>query len=79
MLQCYCAMSFIKRTFIVEKVEGEFENIREQVIKQSNASTLHDKDTLFMCKVSIPQIVTTLNKTMIPRDVYKKLLSLFYD
>ena len=39
-----------KEFFIVEKEEGCFKNILEEVLKQINASPLHHKDILLACK-----------------------------
>ena len=59
-----------KYVFVLEKQEGKFENIPEQVLNQINAPLLHDKDSILMCRAAIPSIVKILNKIVIPRDLY---------
>ena len=43
-----------KGFLIVGKVEGQFENIPERVLKQINDSPLHDEYIILKCKAAIP-------------------------
>ena len=45
---------------------------------QINADKLNHKDSILTCKAEIPSIVNTLNKIIIPRDVYDTYVSNFY-
>ena len=63
--------------FFVEKEERKFGNLPEPVLKQTNASTLHEAAILLKCKESIPSIIKTLKIIVTPRDIYDKFLSIF--
>ena len=74
MLLCYI---ICQKCFFVEKEERKFGNLPEPVLKQTNASTLHEAAILLKCKESIPSIIKTLKIIVTPRDLYGKFLSIF--
>ena len=55
-LTCHSSLLpyYFSKGFFVEKEEGEFENIPEQVLNKINAVPLHDEDIILMCKAEIP-------------------------
>ena len=56
--------------FIVDTKEGGRANIPIRVKEQINAVYFNNEYSLLTFKVKIPSIVNTLNKIIIPRDVF---------
>ena len=70
---------YIYKVFvIVETEEVGLYNIPISVKNQINADGLHTEDILLTWKASIPSIVSTLNKIIIPTDIYDTYVYNFY-
>ena len=71
---------YLSKLFVVvETEEGGAYNIPMNVKMKIYTNNLHQDDSLLTCKATIPSIVNTLHKTIIPRDMYEKFVSKFYD
>ena len=58
--------------------EAGLDNVPGREQKKINAVDLHDKYSHITCKTEITSIVNTLNKIIIPRDVYGTYVSSYY-
>ena len=63
---------------LLEKKKGDLDNIPISMKYQPNGNNLHPEDILLTCRAEIPSIVDTLNKIIIPRDVYNMYLYHYY-
>ena len=70
---------FSKVFVIVETELGGVENIPIIVKNQTNATHLHEEESIITYKASIPATVNTLKKNFIARDIYEKYVSNYYD
>ena len=59
-----------KRFYPVEKEDGTYKNIPEDVMEKVNGVGIHKYDNILKCQASVPSIVNTLNKLSIPKTVY---------
>ena len=75
MLQCSCAIIFVKSIYYRWKSRWNFVNIPDAVLKQINASLLHDDVSILLCKSATTSIVTKLNKFLL-QTMYTVILSL---
>ena len=64
-----------KGCVIVETEQGSLDNAPIRVQRQLNTVYLNEKDSLLTRKTTIPLIVKTLNKIIIPIDVYDTYFS----
>ena len=70
MLQCSCAILFVKRIYYFWKIYGVSVNIPYPVLRKINAYPLHDEGSFLVCKSKITSIVKTLKKNLIRTYVY---------